>query len=503
VNFINLVIRRVNPDIVGIMEVKSGIGRQLLGWLLPRLNNGGLGPWRGRASARQDGGTQEETLYLWKEIPNTLQLDLAGVPAPISSVGIVDENALETTFASVGIAGNAAVQAAFLAALNAAKYIGHGTYKGPKNTRPLTRTWWVNADQWNTLNTTKNPAVNFGATPPPVGMNATQLQALAAQLIGIDILRFISYADRTPFLANFLVGNPAKKLMVAVLHLQGPSDPDRKDAINIIGLSNCAAGADNLVLMGDFNIAANQGGLTGVEYGRFLRPDKSFAFAQLVPKKVQPVFYPVENAPLMAGNVALPSPAKTTLIDAWVSDKFPSNAVLGNTYDKFFFRGNAAKAKAITGRHPLTWNMVDHLNGADAVNSWPVEAQSALTFFRAFRGDLYLAERDKSLAEKQDKAQKTFDLAAKTAANLQAKINGASPKPPLTSPLYKRLAVELAKETKANQQLANCKLQRAAIGEVRGLVNGLGTMPTGVGTALAVYREAISDHFPISLDADT
>ncbi len=47
------------------------------------------------------------------------------------------------------------------------------------------------------------------------------------------------------------------------------------------------------------------------------------------------------------------------------------------------------------------------------------------------------------------------------------------------------------------------QLQRAAITDVRNLVNGAGTDPTGVGTALAIYREAISDHLPISLDLRT
>lgn len=506
-NFVNLVIRKVNADIIGIMEVKSGIGASILGWLLPRLNNSaGPGPWKGRVSARQDGGTQEETLYLWKEKPNTLALDLAGVPAPISAIGIVDKNALERTFASLNIANQPATQDALLTALNAAKYIGHGTYQGRGNKRLLTRTWRVNADQWNALNTAKKPAaVNFGATHPPVVMGNAQLQALAAQLIGTDILRFVGYGDRSPFLANFLVGSPPKKVMVGVLHAPGPQDPLRTDAVNVIGLSRCAtaAAADNLVLMGDFNIAANQGGLNGVEYGRFPRSDGSFAFAQLVPRQYQPVFDPIENAPLRAGAMALPPPARTTLIDTWVGDTAPSKSVLGNTYDKFFFRGNATKAMGLTARNPLAWNMIERLNGADAVNFWPTEAQSALAFFRAFRGDPYLAKADAGLAKKEAKAQKTFNQATNAAANIQAKINAMNPKPPLNSQLHNRLADENAKATKANQQLAAFKLQRAAIKDVRSLVNGAGTAATGTGTALAIYREAISDHLPISLDLDT
>ena len=501
VNFINLVIRKINADIVGIMEVKSGIGPRILDWLMARLNIGAAsGPWKGRVSARQDGGTQEETLYLWKEKKATLALDPAGAPAPIASIGIVDQNALETTFASLGIGTQPATQNLLLTALQAAGYLAHPKFKAGNKMR-ATQTWRMNADSWNALATAKNPAVKFGTTKPPVAMNPAQLQALAAQLIGTDILRFVGYAHRSPFLANFLVGSPAKKVMVAVLHAPGPGEPIRLDAINIIGLSNSAAAADNLVLMGDFNIAENQIGNLAVEYGRFTQA-AHFTFDPVVPRRYQPVFDPIEKAPLTAGNEALPPPARTTVIDTWLDDTAPSKSVLGNTYDKFFFRGNTAKAKGLTARHPLTWNMIDHLNGADAVNVWPTEARSALTFFRDFRGNAYLVKTDARLATAEAKEQKEFNKASGAAANIQKQITAT--KPPANSPLYLRLANQSAKATKAKQKVASFKRQRGAIAVVQNVVNnGAIAAPTGVGTALAVYREAISDHFPISLDVDT
>jgi len=502
IDIINQVIREVDADIVGIMEVKSGRGADILGWLLPRLNNGAAPgvQWMGRVSSRQDGGTQEETLYLWKQQANVLVLDPAGSPAPISSVGIVDADVLATTFASLGIANNAVTQAAFLTALATAGYVGHGRYQGKRNTRPLTLTWRVNANQWNALNTMAPPAaVNFGTTPTPVPVNAAQRRALAAQLIGTDILRFVSYGDRSPYLANFLIGNPAKRVMIGVLHAPGPSDILRTDAINVIGLSTCAAAADNLVLMGDFNIAANQGGMTGVDYGRFMR-NGEFTFAQLQPKQVTQVFNPIVGAPLNAPNRPLAPDQRTTVIDKYVDDNTPFASVLGNTYDKFFFRGNATAAQRLTTAHPWNWNMIRHLDSTDA-DFWQPVGQAALTFFRAFRGDPYLAKADASLAKRHAKAQKTFTQATNRAANIQAKINATHP--PLSSQLYTRLSDANAEATKANQTMAAIKMQRDAIAEARSLVTGTGTEPTGVGTALAVYREAISDHFPISLDLRT
>jgi hypothetical protein len=502
INFINLVIRAIGADIVSIMEVKAGIGARILGWLLPRLNNGaGAGvQWLGRVSARQDGGTQEETLYLWRERPNILRLDPAGAPAPISSIGIVDANLLQATFTSLGIANNAATQDAFLAALGAAGYLGHGSFQGSQNKRVYTQTWRVNSDQWHTLTTMAPPAqVNFGTTPLPVPpLTAAQLQALAAQLIAADILRFVGYGDRSPFLASFLVGNLPKRLMVAVLHAAGPQDKLRTDAINVIGLSNAAAAAANLVLMGDFNIAANQGTLTGVQYGRFMRKAE-FVFAQLVPRQYQQVFSPIENAPLHAGNKALVPDPRTTVVKTWVDDTAPANSLLGNTFDKVYFRGNANPAQAVAGGIPTAWNMIEHLDPAQAVY-WQEAARSALTFFRAFRGDAYLQKADADLTTKEDKAQKTYTMTSNQAAKVQAKIKGMHPQPPLNSQLFARLHDYNLKATKAAQQRAAAQLQRAAIVFMRNLVTGTGTDPTGTGSALGIYRAAISDHFPISID---
>ena len=501
IDIINQVIREVDADIVGIMEVKSGRGADILGWLLPRLNNGAApAQWMGRVSSRQDGGTQEETLYLWKSLANHLMLDPAGAPAPISSIGIVDADVLQATFASLGIAANPVTQAAFLTALSTAGYIVHGTYQGRRNTRPQTLTWRVNADQWHALSTMAPPAaVDFGTTPTPVPVNAGQLQALATQLIGTDILRFVTYGDRSPYLANFLLDNPAKRVMVGVLHAPGPQDILRTDAINVIGLSTAAAAADNLVVMGDFNIAANQGGLNGVDFARFMR-NGHFTFAQIVPKQLTQVFAPIAGAPLNAPDQVLQPTARTTVIDKYVDDATPYASVLANTYDKFFFRGNANAAQQLTTANPWGWNMIRHLDSADT-DFWQPIGQAALTFFRAFRGDPYLAKADAGLAKKYVKAQKTFTQATNRAANIQAQINATNP--PLSAQIYTRLHQANTEATKANQQMAALKMQRDAIQEARTLVTGTGTEPTGVGTALTVYREAISDHFPISLDLRT
>jgi hypothetical protein len=503
INFINLVIRQAEADIVGIMEVKSGRGLSILGWLLPRLNNvtGATYQWQGRVSARQDGGTQEETLYLWKQEASVLTLDQGGLPAPLSSPGIVDGNVLQATFSSIGIATQPAKQDDFLTALFQAGYINHGTYTARGKKRVATLTWRLHADQWHTLST--GGTVSFGSVKLPVApLTPTQLKALTAQLVGTDILRFSTYSDRSPFLGNFLVGNPAKRLMVSVLHAPGPQDLLRTDAVNIIGLSNCAAAADNLAVMGDFNIATNQSGLTAVVYGRF-NYTGNWAFTQERPRTYQTIFDPIKNAPLNAGDRVLKPNPRTTVIDGYVTDKTPLNTILANTYDKVFFHPNASAAKAFTTANPWAWNLVMHMDPKSKTDFWKTSAQSALTFFRAFRGDAYLGKADSNLVRKHAKQQKTFTQEDNKAKKLQAKINGMNPKPALNDQVYTRLSEATAKATKANQQLAAIQLQRGAIKDLRDLINGTDTTPSGVGTALAIYREAISDHFPISLDLTT
>ncbi len=165
-----------------------------------------------------------------------------------------------------------------------------------------------------------------------------------------------------------------------------------------------------------------------MEYGRFLR-NGAFTFAQLMPRQYQLVFHPIQNAPLTAANEPLQPNQRTTLIDSWVDDTAPSASVLANTFDKFFFRANANAGQRLTSANPWAWNMIDHLDPADA-EYWQDAAQSALTFFRAFRGDPYLLKADTSLARKQAKAQKTFNLASNGAAKIQAKINGPALHPP-------------------------------------------------------------------------
>ena len=131
--------------------------------------------------------------------------------------------------------------------------------------RRTTTTWRMDPDAWNRLQLAGNAAeVRFDPTlpqqPPAPLADATPAgtaarEALAQKLIDTDILRFTTLPDRSPFLANFLVGAAAQPLSLAMLHAPGPGRNVGiavGPAINLFGLSrplaDAAAGAGNVLV---------------------------------------------------------------------------------------------------------------------------------------------------------------------------------------------------------------------------------------------------------------
>lgn len=505
VNFMSLVIRRSGADLVGIMEVKSGRGPLILQWLLASLNNArpGAAPfaytWRGRVSSRQDGGTQEEYLYLWKDQPNRLTLDPAGVPGPTSLVGVVDAGAMETLFATTG--WTPTQQNAFFGALAASGYIQHGMYK--VGTKPLTTsTWRVVPSMWNTINTTTNASVAFASGQnPPTALTSTQLQALATQLKNIDILRFISNADRSPYLGNFLVGNPAKRLMVSMLHAPGPQDRTRFEANNIIALSlpmRAQVGQDNLLVMGDFNISAATASKTARAYGRFTNSQGAFVFASLTPVQLVQVFAPLTGAPLNAADLL--GTAETSLTKEYLADTALPTDPLNNPYDKFFFKGSATASRQITSGNAAVLNVIQTMAANQGTAFAAAIGTSALTFFRAFRGGTYFNSALGNLQKAQTKAQGVLNQANSRLQGVRTAIYNAGGSAAPGSALRKRL-------NKAQDDVADATAKlnaaTASVANIQAVITLVTTAtvatPQGIGSGLAVYRHAVSDHLPITV----
>jgi len=498
INFINLVARNENADVIGIMELKAGQGTNVKSWLLAKLNNGvgGGAVWDGVVSSRQDGGTMEEYVVLWKAQANRLQLNANGRPAPASLMGVLDDNAMSRLFTAKGWGPGSLNRAATYAALSDAGYIQPGRFKH-RSRMTITVFQRVLPAGWNLLNQMgANLQVQWGNNPPPPpAINAQDSQALAQLLLDVDILRFITYGDRSPFLVNLVVG--AAPLAMVLLHAPGPQDPTRTDAINIIGLSRpvgAAAAGGNLLVMGDFNIAAAQANATGRVYGRYTNAQNQFVFAQVTPVQNAQVFAPITGAPLNAPDL-LPN-IRTSLVNAFLADNSPLNAALANTFDKFFFNGaaamNQANARAVDLIDVMDPNSMNHDAGI---------AQSGLTFFRSLRGNAFLQSQLAKLQRDFNKQHKRVTTLTNHLGSIQTKINNTVPPPAPNSALVQRRNLTQNNLTQATQKRAALQLQITACQAVQALViNLVQTTPSGVGTAHTTYRHAVSDHLPIYVE---
>ncbi len=512
VPFIALVIARTGAELVGIMEINGGMGPRIRDWLVRLLNNvpGTVGaPWQGRLSTRQDGGTQEEYLYLWKEQPGRLVLDTAAFPSATSLIGVVDRNLL-AEFARL-LAWTPAQVDQLLDALAANGYINHPWFM-ERGRQKHTAQYRMVPVQWNALATMAVPEVAFDPTlaQPPAALlgpgGAVARQHLARMLVDADILRFLTYGARSPYLANFLVGNPGKPLATAIYHAPGPQEQmfTIGPAINTIGMSlplARAAAAGNVLVMGDFNVTARQMSEQVEVWGR--EKNGQPQFSKVTPVQRQQVFAPIVGGTLNAANLmnAGGQELRTTYVGLYQDDATAADDVLLNAYDKFFFHGGAP-----AGGRPMTQtNEVEVINLAPFLTDRSVYfdadlARSALTFFRVFCGDASLDKGIAALMLKANRARRALALAEGKLRTIDGQIAAHGrrlpPKSTLTSRrnlLVRNVAAEQARLNAAQAQVANARLIQIS------LQNAATVFATGMGSAAAILRDAVSDHVPIAV----
>lgn len=500
-------IRHVGADIVGIMEVVGGEGQRVVDTLCAILNNPGGNPpggaaytWRGVVSARQDGKPMEEYVYLWKDQANVLTLDTAALVGPAFTSGVVDRQAFEGfrrrqnwTAAQIG---------QLLAALVASFYAvqpGYGTGGATK-----TRTWRVSPNRYRQLvGQGANAAVVFDGPPaaqPPAGMTLAQRQEVARILMGLDILQYISYPDRSPYVASFVVGNaPARRLTVGLLHAPRPGNPTLASAINVLGLLqplvNTVANGGNLLLMGDFNVSAWGMNAEGRVYARGA---DGKAFGLVRPPQMVQVFAPITGAPLNAANVL--GEVDTTVIKNYWPPNEPFPNLLANAYDKFFHHPAAAPngLPAGAGQVVPVLPMLSSLTPAPGFH--PAFARAALTFYRAYCGTARVVKDRLEVQHEADRMRDTLNYWTAQAAAAQRAAAGYGGTPPARSPLGKR-------KRQADDELVNARNDVAAIQVELNDIDAFRTMianaalqaVAGSGPALNVYRDAVSDHLPIVL----
>jgi len=483
------------------MEIKGGIGPQLMLWLLAQLNNApDLGPkppfqWEGRLSSRQDGGTQEEYLFLWQNQANVLTLDPNGSPGPTSLIGIADLNVLENVIRQQGWTPEQGTQ--LLQALFDSGYLRYGQYGSKKS---KTRTLRMVPAQWNALRTAPPPAaVTFKPAParqPPAGFaaSATAQQALAAQLVNIDMLRFTTYAERSPYLGNFLVGSSGKSLMVALLHAPGPQNFPA-EATNIVGLSlpmQQQVVQRNLLLMGDFNVSAANMQRRTLVYGRFQKgPD--FVFDTVSPRRYAPAFGPLTGSTPGLGTTDLLPGTLTSLTNAYLPDNTTIASTRCNPYDKLLFKGSTTAGQAMTPANATVVDLVQRIAANQGPNFNQQFGSVALTYFRAYLGAAFLTKAAARLDRKQGEADREVK-------RCQKKVNGFT-LPITNEAMHLRYSAANEDLLKAQDKSQELTVSRNNIRSVAALVaNALAQTPTGIGTGLAIYRFGISDHLPVMVD---
>ncbi|HEX2093694.1 MAG TPA: hypothetical protein VHG28_14930 [Longimicrobiaceae bacterium] len=504
IRFIALTVQYANADVVAVMEVVCGLGAQIMAWLCAELNNmpGMVGTWRGRVSSRQDGGTTEEYIVAWREQAGTLVLDDAALPGSTTLSGVVDDQVLEPLFTAMGW-NTPAQREQFYYALADSGYIVKGWF-GAGRARTETATWRMSQQKWGELSAAMpGAAVVFdpAGTQPPAPLTPAQLQDLATRLVEVDILRFLNYGERSPYLATFTLG-AGKRLTMAVYHALGTSDPTRFNAINVLAMSlplQAAARDANLLLMGDFNVKATEYGKVCVVYTRTTQAGAT-AFGPRIPRVATTVFAPITGAPLNCANL-LPT-QKTSLMEGYYPEEVDVDNLLANAYDKFFFHGAGPGPQEVTAPPAATVvNLLQVITRGQP--GYDVDlARSAMIFFRALGG----AQR---IADAYCGAEKMVDALHAEVSILYGKYNRAANAastpgadggpPPAKSPARTRQGQALSELLSAEQDLEAAERSLDSLQPIQSFLESGATECVGVGTALAVYRWAISDHLPIAV----
>jgi hypothetical protein len=495
IRFIARAIVATNASIVGIMEVKSGIGQLIGTQLTALLNNNALPPpppwnWRFSVSARQDGGTKEEYLVLWREQANVLQLNLQGEPAPTWLIGVVDNNALAGTANGANVLTPVQLETLREALANMGYLYRPQFRKGKK-----TQTDRIPVPVWNALSAAGVGAiVNLaGSNPPTLPFLPAERQALARRLVAIDALRFPTFDNRAPFVANFQVGNPPQPLTFVIYHAPKPGDTALPEAINMIGLSQPLANAQNLLVMGDFNVPFAQIGTVQARVWTREGP--------VAPVTRRAVFAPITGAPLNAPSRL--ANVLTSLGNRYRSDQsgavsLAPLAVRSNAYDKIFLRSGPGVI-ALPNACAVDLVQLTAANQAPLFN--PGLAQSTLALFRVLRGIKFLEKGRKKLQREAQRAQRDETKAQARLHSAELAVANAGPHPPAAK--LKRVQSSKQDIEAAQQWAAEVAEQLLALTALLNLINTPAAVaPPGVGSAASVYRHAVSDHLPITIELE-
>lgn len=487
------VIDRSQAQVFGLMEIKGGQGMNIAQQLVAELTNRAPGGrnWRVFGSGRQAGGTQEEYLYIYQHIAGEIEADLNAEPATASLMGVFDPKMVDD------ILPTAVERAALIDALVTGHYIGNGRYR-VRSTMRTTNDLRVVGEKWNELLDLTTRLIFVGPQPAYItALPDAMHQRLKARLSAVDVIRFITFGDRSPFMLNLNIVDPhgaMRSVLITMVHEPGPQDPTRMAAINIaamsIGTQRCiAAGAFGL-LMGDFNIAAGQMHTGGIAYGRVpaLAPGTGVVFKELIPRQVVQVFTPFANAwgaytDMLAAN-------RTSVVHRVLPPAAVGGDELSSAYDKFLaFQG----ASTITAQNAAVQNLIQ----ASVAN--PAWAGGA---------EIYRAAKAAGLAESLDDKKGDFDREVlrikKKITPLINNINNEIANHPIIqpgSPEERRINFWQAKVNllQTSQNAVNAQRNDLTL-IINDLSDATVTVPTNLAMSLSTYAYAVSDHLPITVE---
>jgi hypothetical protein len=493
-------------DVIGVMEIMGNEGDWIKDQLLTKLKPE---VWNGVVSSKQVGSPREEYLYLWKESSNILSLNEADPRGPSSAslINIIDDNSMAPLFKTIPLRND---QVAVYNALEWNGYIKNFNFgSDPK------LCYRVNFDKWNALANQNADVVldkdNKG-NPLSLGLTQQQLDLLKDILVKTDIILFPVTGQRSPFLLNLNVntGRQILPALFALFHAPGPPSGNKLetlrksklfDGINNIGLSTVLQGAPHMLLMGDFNVTADNRTAAlkyGIyhDYSRRTNSDGSrFIFAPIGPIVKKDVFAAITGAPINAPCL-IPDTVKTSITSTVKADT-DINSVGASPYDKFFFKSqNDLIGQSDAGRVDL----ISRMNpDSKSLGLYDKDlAKTGVYFYKCRRSDNGLRSTIKKLTAENDVAlQRLNQRVLKKRTLDESASTNASGAPSTAS--SKRSKINQADIDATTSSINATAKKVSALEDIQILLSPeYLVVPPSYNCAVEVFS-AISDHLPISV----
>jgi hypothetical protein len=505
IDYITSVVAAYNIDVLGIMEMRSSYGSSVGIEIVSCLS----GNWDYELSSRQQASRQEEALYIFKSEPNiNISPNVSQGIAPVSLLNTIDDNSMSPLFTSRK-PDQQWTNSQVYAALLSSGYIRVDFKKSAGNA------YRVVPDKWKELS--NNGSIDFGKTSGNKsrnpGLDNDQMEILKNILLNTDIILFPNKSERSPFLLSMnieSVPGTFKQLYISMLHCPGPpkstAESTIKSCVVLPAIANMALctpliNADNLLMMGDFNIskevqkaAVYKGYGTVQVKGEWVFGPDSYSF-----KRPVDFFSVLTNAPLSVSDLM------GNLVDTSLSPrkmaKVDRSEYKVNPYDKFFFKSKKGDFTDKDSTNITTARAVDLIQVMDFYNfGQPFFNENiskcGMKFLRSrftqkeltntLEGLNVGVKRKREERELLESKKKKYEFSAKQTTTCNAKS--------------KRVAI-----AQTNIQLTDKQIEEIEedIKELDVLIQQFKMttykMPVGTASAFVVYR-LISDHLPISVE---